>query len=112
MRLVMTRRSFVSVRTVDLIVIGMFTQNRCNLGVMLQLIEFCFEPLFRPFVLPLQLLTQPPLHVARYPGATAAFGMKNQCCRNSTHTHQATLDNFSSSDKYFTLIHINDYITR
>ncbi|PBQ17744.1 hypothetical protein CCL08_12980 [Pseudomonas congelans] len=57
----MTRRSFVSVRTVDLIVIGMFTQNRCNLGVMLQLIEFCFEPLFRPFVLPLQLLTQPPL---------------------------------------------------
>ncbi|UVM58475.1 hypothetical protein LOY37_13075 [Pseudomonas sp. B21-012] len=25
----------------------MFMQNRCNLGVMLQLIEFCFEPLFR-----------------------------------------------------------------
>lgn len=84
-RLVMARRSFVSVRAVDLIVMmsqgetfanfginclrsylaeehlafdtavpvlvdfvcGMYTQKRCNLGVMLQLIEFCFEPLFR-----------------------------------------------------------------
>ncbi len=112
MRLVMTRRSFVSVRTVDLIVIGMFTQNRCNLGVMLQLIEFCFEPLFRPFVLPPPASNAATVDVARYPGATAAFGMKNQCCRVSTHTHKVTLDNFSSSDKYFTLIHINDYITR
>lgn len=85
LRSVMTRRSFVSIRALDLIVmmnqggafanVGinrlrsylaeahltfhtavpvvvdfvclMFMQNRCNLGVMLQLIEFCFEPLFR-----------------------------------------------------------------
>lgn len=85
MRLVMARRSFVSVRAVDLIVMmsqgeafanlginrlrnylaesqlafrtavpvivdfvcGMFMQHRCSLGVMLQLIEYSFEPLFR-----------------------------------------------------------------
>lgn len=84
-RMVMTRRSFVSIQAADLIVmmdqgdvfanIGinrlrnylaepnlafqtavpviadfvclMFLQVRCNLGVMLQLIEYCFEPLFR-----------------------------------------------------------------
>ena len=83
-RLVMSRRNFVSIRAVDLIVMmnqgeafanfginrlrsylaevqlafhtavpvivdfvcGMYMQKRCNLGVMLQLIEYCFEPLF------------------------------------------------------------------
>lgn len=84
-QLMMTRRSFVSIQTADLIammdqgetfanicinrlrsylaepnltfdsavpviadfVCLMFLQVRCNLGVMLQLIEYCFEPMFR-----------------------------------------------------------------